>query len=128
MVWLSRYGKTPIADFSLKTTVFGPVAETPAASKYGLSPAFDALTPTYCFMLATTSAAVSVLPSWNLTPLRIWNVHTVASLFGFQLVASEGTTSPFGFVNVRYSPGMLEKRERAAVVEQVRLDAGLRAP
>ena len=98
-----------MGDFSLKTTVYRPVAETPEASKYGVSPAFDALLPTYCFMLATTSAAVSVLPSWNLTPLRIWNVHTVAFAFGFQLVASDGTTCPFGFVNVRYSPGMLEK-------------------
>ena len=57
-------------------------------------------------MLATTSVAVIVLPLWNLTPLRIWNVQTVASAFGFQLVASHGTTLPCGFVNVRYSPGM----------------------
>ena len=73
-------------------------------------------------MLATTSAAVSVLPLWNLTPLRIWNVHTVASAFGFQLVASQGRIFPCGFVKVRYSPGMPANAERAAVVEQVRLE------
>jgi hypothetical protein len=44
----------------------------------------------YCLKLATTSSAVSVLPLWNLTFLRIWNVQTVRSLFGFQLVASQG--------------------------------------
>ena len=86
--------------------MYGPVAETPAASKNGDRPAFEPLAPTYCFMLATTSFAVIVEPSWNLTPLRIWNVHTVASAFGFQLVASAGTTWPFGVVNVRNSPGM----------------------
>ena len=31
---------------------------------------------------------------------------TVASAFGFQLVASTGTSCPCGFVYVRYSPGM----------------------
>ena len=86
--------------------MYGPVAETPDASKNGDRPAFEPLALTYCFMLATTSFAVIVLPSWNLTPLRIWNVQTVASAFGFQLVASHGTTCPCGFVNVRYSPGM----------------------
>ena len=76
--------------------MFGPDADTPEASKNGDRPAFEPLAPTYCFMLATTSAAVSVLPLWNLTPFRIWNVHTVASAFGFQLVASQGTTFPCG--------------------------------
>ena len=106
VVWLTRYGNTPIGDLSRKTTVYGPFADTPAASKNGIRPAFDPFAPTYCFMLATTSFAVIVLPLWNLTPLRIWNVHTVASAFGFQLVASQGTTLPCGFVKVRYSPGM----------------------
>ena len=63
---------------------------------------------TYCFRLATTSWAVNVLPLWNLTPLRIWKVHTVASSFGLKLVASQGTTRPSGVVKVRYSPGMPE--------------------
>ena len=90
----------------MTSTVYGPLAETPAASKYGLRPAFDCFTPTYCFRLATTSLEVIVWPLWNLTPLRSWNVQAVASLFGFQLVASHGTHTPFGFVNVRYSPGM----------------------
>ena len=95
-----------MGDLSRNTTVYGPVAETPDVSKKGERPAFDPFAPTYCFMLATTSAAVSVLPLWNFTPLRIWNVHTVASAFGFQLVASHGRILPCGSVNVRYSPGM----------------------
>ena len=83
-------------------------AETPAASKNGARPAFDPL-PTYCFIEATTSADVISLPLWKRTPLRSWNVQTVASLFGFQVVASVGRTCAWGLVNVRYSPGMPEK-------------------
>ena len=33
----------------------------------------------YCLKLATTSSAVIVLPLWNLTPRRSWNVQTVPS-------------------------------------------------
>ena len=106
VVWLTRYGNTPIGDLSRKTTVYCPLAVTPAGSKYGVRPALELFSRTYCRMLATTSWAVSVFPLWNLTPRRIWNVHTVASAFAFQLVASAGRTRPCGFVKVRYSPGM----------------------
>ena len=64
---------------------------------------------TYCFIEATTSADVISLPLWKRTPLRSWNVQTVASLFGFQVVASIGRTCAWGLVNVRYSPGMPAK-------------------
>ena len=96
VVWLKRYGNTPIGDLSRTTTVYCPRAETPDASKNGREAGVRALAVTYCFMLATTSCAVSVLPLWNLTPLRIWNVHTVASAFGLKLDASQGTTRPSG--------------------------------
>ena len=108
VVWLSRYGNVPSGAFSRKRTAYRPAAETPAASKNGARPAFDPL-PTYCFIEATTSADVISLPLWKRTPLRSWNVQTVASLFGFQVVASAGRTCAWGLVNVRYSPGMPEK-------------------
>ena len=41
-------------------------------------------------MVATTSAAVSVRPSWNRTCRRILNVQTLPSAFGCQLSASAG--------------------------------------
>ena len=62
------------------------------------------MTVRYCLKLATTSSAVIVLPLWNLTPLRSWNVHVVRVLFGFQLVASQGFTCRALFENVRNSP------------------------
>ena len=40
--------------------------------------------------MAATSSAVIGVPSWNLTPWRILNVHTLPSAFGFQLSASRG--------------------------------------
>ncbi len=56
--------------------------------------------------LATTSSAFIVLPLWNFTPRRSWNVQTVRALFGFQLDASHGFTWNLLFVQVRNSPGM----------------------
>ena len=43
-----------------------------------------------CLADQTTSSAVSSLPLWNLTPLRILNVHSLESAFGVQLSASQG--------------------------------------
>ena len=106
VVWLTRYGKTPIGDLSRKRTAYFPAADTPAASKYGERPALDSFAPTYCLKLATTSRDVISCPSWKRTPFRSWKVHTVAFAFGFQLVASHGRIRPWGSVNVRYSPGI----------------------
>ncbi len=41
----------------------------------------------------TTAAASSGLPSWNFTPLRIWNVHTLPSFETSHFSASAGSTS-----------------------------------
>ena len=100
----------------------GPVADTPAASKNGDRPAFEPLAPTYCFMLATTSAEVIVLPLWNLTPLRIWNVHD-----GRVRVRLPARREPGHDLALRVREGQVlagdaGERERAAVVEQVRLE------
>ena len=95
--------------FSRNCTVYGPVLTTPSGPiiEAGSAPrACESFTDRYCLMLATTSSAFSVLPLWNLTPRRIWNVQTVRALFGFQLVASHGLTWSLLFVYVRYSPGM----------------------
>ena len=95
VVWLTRYGKALFGDLSRNCTVYGPVfddarrLDSSAAAPPG-SATSSALR--YCLKLATTSSAFSVLPLWNFTPLRIWNVQTVASAFGFQLVASHGFT------------------------------------
>jgi hypothetical protein len=42
---------------------------------------------------ATTSAAVTGLPSWNLTPLRRWKVYVLPSVLVVQRSASWGATS-----------------------------------
>ena len=86
-----------------------PVLTTPEGSSRvsGIAEKIcDVLTVRYCRKLATTSSAVISFPLWNLTPFRSWNVHTVRSLFGFQLVASHGFTCSALFEKVRNSPGM----------------------
>ncbi len=45
-------------------------------------------------MLATTSAARSVSPLWNVTPLRSVNVHARASSATLQRSASAGLYAP----------------------------------
>src|SRR5262249_165601 len=95
-------------------TVYGPVLTTPSGPMRlgGSAPtACEVFSERYCLKLATTSSAVIVLPLWNLTPLRIWNVQTVRSWFGFQLGASDGFTWSALFVKVRNSP---EKPVRAS--------------
>ena len=54
--------------------------------------------------VATTSRAVIGLPSWNLTPWRILNVHAEPSSLGSQLVASRGWGSSLRSDHTRYSP------------------------
>ena len=67
------------ADFEgwarVKTTVLGPLARTCSAVRMPFQsqekPFFRAIIR---WNEKTTSSAVSSLPSWNLMPLRIWNV------------------------------------------------------
>ena len=48
--------------------------------------------------LKQTAAELNGVPSWNVTPLRSWNVQVLPFLEAFQLVASLGTTTvPPGF-------------------------------
>ena len=50
-----------------------------------------------------TSSALNGLPSWNLTPLRSWNVQTLPPLLGFHEVAREGSTFQLSSVVVSRS-------------------------
>src|SRR5215468_5287924 len=53
--------------------------------------AFDELFGSdWVLKLYTTSSTVNGVPSLNFTPCRILNVHTEASAFGLQPVASHG--------------------------------------
>src|SRR3990170_3188809 len=109
VVWLTRFGNALFGDLSRNWTVYGPVLTTPDGSRRlnGIAErSSDVFSVRYCLKLATTSAAVIVLPWWNLTPRRSWNVQTVRSALGFQLVASHGFTCRALFENVRNSPGM----------------------
>ena len=55
---------------------------------------------------ATTSAAVSGVPSWNLTPWRILNVQVLPPLEAAQLSARIGTSFDLESANVSCSPGI----------------------
>ena len=112
VVWLTRYGNALFGGFSRNCTVYGPVFTTPSGPSRlgGIAPSScDVVSVRYCLKLATTSSAFMVLPLWNFTPLRSWNVHIVRLAFGFQLVASHGFTWSALFENVRYSPGIPAK-------------------
>ncbi len=102
--------------------MYGPVLTTPLGERIPVNAEAAAeLGPASTLNVATTSSAVSVWPLWNLTPLRIWNVQTVAVAFGFQLVASHGWSLSFGSENVRNSPTMRGDAEAAFVCQLARL-------
>src|SRR5262249_27827859 len=108
VVWLTRYGNPPVGCCRWNSTVYGPFLTTPDGARIPLkTDAAADVAPVRTLYVATTSSAVSAWPLWKWTPLRIWNVQTVAVLFGFQLVASHGCRCRFGSENVRNSPGML---------------------
>ena len=54
-------------------------------------------------MVDTTSSAPNVLPSWNVTPFRRLNVHTLAVASGDHFSARTGRSDRSLFTQVRYS-------------------------
>src|SRR6185312_9580016 len=87
------YGKLPFGASSEKTTVLASVAfaesleSTPANVDSAFEPFFGSDS---ALIEDATSSAVIGVPSWNLTPWRILNVHSLPSAFGFQLSARRG--------------------------------------
>src|SRR3970040_895595 len=78
VVWLTRYGNALFGDLSRNWTEYGPVLTTPSGPRRlgGIAPSIsDAFSVRYSLKLATTSSAVIVLPLWNFTPRRSWNVQ-----------------------------------------------------
>ena len=55
------------------------------------------------FIVDTTSSAPNGLPSWNVTPWRRLNVHTVPSAFGDHFSASTGRSERSLLTQTRYS-------------------------
>ena len=104
---LRRYGKFPFGASSVNSTVCG---STTFALSFDSTPlkaesAADALLGSDSrLIVAATSSAVIGVPSWNLTPWRILNVHTEASSFGVQLSARRGCALSFESDQMRYSP------------------------
>src|SRR5437879_1513944 len=99
------YGKFPFGATMSNTTVLASVELMPLGSR---TPAnADRAAPLFAgshcaFSDATTSSAVSgVVPSLNMTPCRILNVHCEASAFGVQLSASTGESLRFASDHVR---------------------------
>ncbi len=95
VVWLTSCGNAFDGCLRRNSTVYGPLLTTPSGpSRFaGIAERIsDGVTDRYCLKVATTSSAFIVLPLWNLTPRRSWNVHLVSVAFGFQLVASHGFT------------------------------------
>src|ERR1700755_789359 len=87
------YGKLPFGASSENTTVLASVAfaesldSTPANVESAFEPLFGSDS---ALIEDATSSAVMGVPSWNLTPWRILNVHSLPSALGFQLSASRG--------------------------------------
>ena len=123
----------PVGDERRNSTVYGPLLITPAGERRLLGIAeksCDVAADMYCLKLATTSSALKVLPLWNLTPRRSWNVQTVAFVFAFQLVASAGLTCSCWLEKVRYSPIRLAKASEPASLSRTgsKLEPALVAP
>ena len=78
-----------------------PLDRTPPNADSADEPLFGSASR---LIVAATSSAVIGVPSWNLTPWRILNVHTDASSFGVQLSASRGWASSLALDHTRYSP------------------------
>src|SRR3972149_1089072 len=119
VVWLTRFGNALFGDLSRNWTVYGPVLTTPDGSRRlnGIAErSSDVFSVRYCLKLATTSSAVIVLPLWDLTPRRGWNVQTVRAGFGPPLGRSHGFACSLLLENVRYSPGMPANASAPAVL------------
>src|SRR3954451_13164250 len=100
------YGKLPFGESSSNSTVLASVAlaesleSTPANVDSAFEPFFGSES---ALIDEATSSAVMVEPSWNLTPWRILNVHTLPSEFGFQLSARRGWSCSLLFDQARNS-------------------------
>ena len=104
---LSRYGNDPFGASSENSTVVASVAFALSLVRKPVKAdsAADALSGSARRLIdAATSSDVISLPSWNLTPWRILNVHTDASSFGVQLSARRGTALSSESDQTRYSP------------------------
>ena len=91
-------------------TVVGSVAWAPPldSTPVNADSALEPLSGSACRLnVAATSSAVIGLPSWNLTPSRILNVHCEPSAFGFQLSASRGIGLSSRSEKIRNSPDWL---------------------
>ena len=73
-------GRSALGDASRTVTSLGPLATTSSIWS-ARTFAFDAVAGSLCRMTEnTTSAGVSGLPSWNVTPLRSLKTQVLASL------------------------------------------------
>src|SRR3954454_8589495 len=101
------YGKLPLGASSSNCTVLASVAfaesfdSTPARVDSALEPFFGSAS---ALIEAATSCAVIGVPSWNFTPWRILNVHTLPSELGFQLSARRGCSCSLLSDHERNSP------------------------
>src|SRR3954470_7473219 len=101
------YGKFPFGESSSNCTVLASVAfaepfdSTPPRVDSALEPFFGSDS---ALIEAATSCAVIGVPSWNFTPWRILNVHTLPSELGFQLSARRGCSCSLLSDHERNSP------------------------
>src|SRR3954452_9744004 len=101
------YGKLPFGESSSTCTVLASVAfaepfdSTPPRVDSALEPFFGSDS---ALIEAATSCAVIGVPSWNFTPWRILNVHTLPSELGFQLSARRGCSCSLLSDHERNSP------------------------
>src|SRR4051794_37713921 len=101
------YGKLPFGESSSNCTVLASVAfaepfdSTPPRVDSALEPFFGSDS---ALIEAATSCAVIGVPSWNFTPWRILNVHTLPSALGFQLSARRGCSCSLLSDHARNSP------------------------
>src|SRR5204863_8608111 len=86
----TRYGRLPLGLSRVKTMVWASVAVTEPDWMTPERPELPAFTSRS--NVAMMSSVVSGVPSCHITPLRIVNVHTEPSLFGFHDSASPGVS------------------------------------
>ena len=77
-------------------------------------------------MVATTSCAVSVRPSWNLTPRRILNVQTLPSAFGRQLERELRPEMQIGVGDREIFPALAQQTDAAGIAHGHRIDEARR--
>ena len=102
----TTYGKLASALVSSNLIVVASIFLMPFDVHAPSTPAdFDAFFGSkWAWKVATTSSAVSVDPSWNLTSVRILNVQVFASVEAVQLFAMRGTRPPFESRSTSHSP------------------------